>query len=1054
MPIAKHIESRVFAWSHVFLCILYISIIPLSAQKKGFSEDINIEFLENWSGKEVRTFTIDSRQNFWAETKVGIDVYDGIITKTLYPPDMTYDYLGYTQYEVMSFRENYNKMDIHFINNYTHFNAWSITENKFIRIPYNWELETNFNNLKFVDRRNDVWLLSFDSNQLHFRSYYNEEQYIIKNELNVTPYYVAWTKDGFWIFDINEELYFLSFSGSIQKIKQNYQLKNDMVQNVRTCFTTDNTGRLYYGHKENGGLYTVANGSTQAQLDPRFPKDHTAINAWHDKLGNIMFGFSKAILHITNFQLLTKNEEVVYHPEISDLNTIGYGCYGDDFERRLCYYSHVGLHLIQFKAEFLDNAMYDATLLHRAYGNIITGIFPHKDSFIIAYEEAGKIMVFNEYTETYELHYNADKSPCSYKPEKIGNAIWSIFCDTFSQVFNQNILRVDLNTFEEKKYFTDINIKHFTPIDSNKLLLHYQTTENTYRMKLFEIPSGNIKDVTLAQDDPLRSVTYGHTILLPSNELLICTNENGILIADISDFNNVSSRKVDLDGFPDRNIISAKRTDAYYLIGTYDGLYKVSLGLDQVIEHISKDDGLTNHIVASALPQESGELWISTFNGLNVYDSLSNIIGQFHKLDGLLNEDYTRNVSYYSPNTQRLYFGSGNGVTIVNNEKYIESKSHFNVILNRIELKDDHTDSTFYTNFSDLPSIHYGNNTSIRLVLNSDEWMWNKKGTFRYLLTNIERDWSYTSSNIIDLPRLPIGTHEVIIQAISKNGYLSSNEIKLKFTVYAFFYEKIWFRVLLGTLFLSGAIIYFFYLRRSNILAKAKQAQKMAELELRILQSQLNPHFIFNAIGSIQYFIFKKETTLADRYLSEFAKLMRSYLESSRHEMINLKDEISMLKSYLNIEQLRFKKPFRFEIDSTELKDALTNYLIPTMLMQPFVENSVKHGLFHKNEKGHLNIKLSESDHYLNISIEDDGIGRKASAIINNKRKSQHKSRAMDINDERIHLMSDLYEQSSKIEIIDLTDKDGNATGTRVIIQILLNKTSQDASTQKALEKT
>jgi LytS/YehU family sensor histidine kinase len=206
----------------------------------------------------------------------------------------------------------------------------------------------------------------------------------------------------------------------------------------------------------------------------------------------------------------------------------------------------------------------------------------------------------------------------------------------------------------------------------------------------------------------------------------------------------------------------------------------------------------------------------------------------------------------------------------------------------------------------------------------------------------------------------------------------------------------------------------------------------------------MNPHFIFNALNSIQDFIMLSEKENAQLYLGKFARLMRGFLEASSQESICLADEIPLLESYIELEGLRFDEDFSYEITYSDnlTEEALEDISVPPLLVQPYLENAFKHGLFHKKGKKTLRLSFDKTDNtidaLLKITITDNGIGRQKSAEINSKKEKPHQSFATKATEERLALIK---QQSSthqpiEININDLTNSENQAIGTAVVMLI------------------
>ncbi len=215
----------------------------------------------------------------------------------------------------------------------------------------------------------------------------------------------------------------------------------------------------------------------------------------------------------------------------------------------------------------------------------------------------------------------------------------------------------------------------------------------------------------------------------------------------------------------------------------------------------------------------------------------------------------------------------------------------------------------------------------------------------------------------------------------------------------------------------------------------AELQQKASELEMQALRAQMNPHFIFNCLSSINRFILKNEIEIASDYLTRFSRLIRMVLIHSQKSLISLEDELEILKLYLDMERLRFKDAFDYNIIFTNRIDAGAVY-VPPLLLQPFCENAIWHGLMHKEEKGHLNISLSMENKVLHCCISDDGIGREKASQFKSKSAEKDKSLGLKITTERLALLNGENAISTFYEINDILDEDENVIGTKVDLKI------------------
>lgn len=226
-------------------------------------------------------------------------------------------------------------------------------------------------------------------------------------------------------------------------------------------------------------------------------------------------------------------------------------------------------------------------------------------------------------------------------------------------------------------------------------------------------------------------------------------------------------------------------------------------------------------------------------------------------------------------------------------------------------------------------------------------------------------------------------------------------------------------------------------LKVEKLESEKKQAElfrQKAELKMEALRAQMNPHFIFNSLNSINRFILKNDKTQASEYLVKFARLVRMILQNSQSSLITLEDELECLQLYLQLEAMRFNNKFSYAIN---IKNDVEPFAVkvPPLMIQPFVENAIWHGLMHKQDAGELTITISQDDQHLFISVKDNGVGRKEAEILKHKNNSEYKSVGLKVTAERIALVQPSF-IGSPVVINDLINDDGSAAGTEVVIKL------------------
>lgn len=402
-------------------------------------------------------------------------------------------------------------------------------------------------------------------------------------------------------------------------------------------------------------------------------------------------------------------------------------------------------------------------------------------------------------------------------------------------------------------------------------------------------------------------------------------------------------------------------------------------------------DGLPNSEIKD-IAASNGRIFIATRSGL-VY----------------FNENLKR--SYSEP---RLYIdeflANHSRVEPGNNSKYLLRTNE-----NNLEIK--------------LSVISFRNNSSIKILYNINNQQWTELGG---------------TSRVLNLVGLPPGSYQVKFKAVTIDGRQIPGSEMLRFRIAAPMYTRWWF-ILLVLLIISAMVFYFMRFRIYELKKEAefKTARERLERELQIstlasIKSQMNPHFVFNALNTVQSYIFTNDRDNAIDYLSKFSELTRMILDMSNREKITLSEEIKALTLYLELEKRRFEDSFEFSITVNE--DMTPDMIpIPSMLIQPYVENAIKHGLLHKKGERKLRIEFIKENNAVVVFIDDNGIGRKKSQELKALKPSSHKSFASEANRKRLQLLNQGRENTIDIEYLDKLDSYGNPLGTMVVLAIPLN---------------
>jgi ligand-binding sensor domain-containing protein len=309
---------------------------------------------------------------------------------------------------------------------------------------------------------------------------------------------------------------------------------------------------------------------------------------------------------------------------------------------------------------------------------------------------------------------------------------------------------------------------------------------------------------------------------------------------------------------------------------------------------------------------------------------------------------------------------------------------------------------------------------------------------YRYRLSGLDTAWYSTQNPFVQYQFLPPGDYTFTVKAITAEGLENPGIVSLSFSIHKPIWLTAWFIIL--EVLLAGTIAFAFIQFRLRAIRKKEEEKtlinkRIADIEMKALRAQMNPHFIFNAINSIQNHILKNDSKTAQDYLARFARLIRNVMENSKSEDIPLGQELDTLKLYISLEQLRANGKFQFSISVADTV-SLYNTMIPPLLLQPFVENAILHGLMPLQDKtGLLTLTIEEHTHQLICIIQDNGIGRKKAEEIKKNRAASHRSMGISATEDRINILNNLQPGMANITITDITEPH---TGTIIKITIPL----------------
>ena len=447
----------------------------------------------------------------------------------------------------------------------------------------------------------------------------------------------------------------------------------------------------------------------------------------------------------------------------------------------------------------------------------------------------------------------------------------------------------------------------------------------------------------------------------------------------------------------------------------------------RVVAFFNKSNGLASNICRSLLLRGNA-LWVGTDHGLNRIElnKPGYPITAYTANDGLGSDI----INTIYADSSFLYVGTPAGLSYFDPGKTTEKEGCRLYLLSVMNGGKDRTADT-----ADLV-LHF-DDRSIQFGFAGLSYRSAGSILYRYRMIGLDSGWRTTSQTILEYPVVPPGDYEFQLSAINKFG-VSSGLLRQRFSVVTPFWLTGWFEVLVVVISALGTwalAIWRIRLIRRRQQEKERLTKKMLEVERMALQTQMNPHFIFNCLNSIQQFIFDQDIFAANKYISGFSRLIRATLQNSTKSFIPLADEISYLTDYLTLEKLRFKDKMDYII---EVDPALhtSSCIIPPMLIQPFVENSMRHGLRHKQEgKGHIHVRFRKAGNRLEVVVQDNGIGRKKAARYKTSEHIEYQSKGMSLTADRMRMISAKYNDPIETEVFDLEDDSGHAAGTRIVLR-------------------
>lgn len=970
------------------LIILLISHFFLKAQQPTFKNYTNVDGLPS---NEIYMILQDHNGYMWMATNYGVSRFDGYRFENFTTTDGLTDNTVYELYEDFKGR------------------IWFITSN--LKLSY------------------------FENNKIH--------AYKFNNKIAETLEWIPYIENRCFYIDSLENLYFSVFEKGIFVISKEgkiEKLSDELIKNKILALLPISQEKylLHRMTSVSDSIYYKINNRWNSILNQETGKLNY-VNSFvcfiNDK--KIYFAQDKAIYIISD----TITEHFILPDFIISLD--------EDISGNIW----IGLRnngALCFKNGDLKNSPF----LHVLKGKPVTKIFSDNEGGLWFTTTTNGVY----YTPSLSiLNYTTDEGLVSNQIKNISNSNGNeLFVCTenhyYNIIKNGQVRRVSENISKDERVMFVLSKFNKRWIGTNKQLY---VNENGITKSIIEkakIPQDNKAKILNATsvfpvDSNLTYVSYMSKICkILKNEVTSYTS-----LFSLSGFTNVCSTgdgklffgskigpgvitndkmKMLFEDFPELKIkncfIMFNNDDNSLWIATKDnGIYILK---ENKVKKIDVHDGLSSNYVKHLFINKN-QIWASTNTGINLIfkenpEDTAYKIKIINSSLGLISNE----INMISLSGENIYAATDNGLSFFNpNEINYVFNNKKSVIISRIQINEK---DTLLNKSYNLPY----NIASIIISYKYLSFQNAGKHSYLYRLKGLSDKWQLTKSTEIRYTTLPPGEYIFEIRHISPDNVPSENIERITFVINNPFWETWWFISLILLLFLFT--LYAIYKYRISIITRQNKLKfQLIEYQSKALSSQINPHFIFNSLNSIQLYVLNNDIVKSNKYLTKFSKLMRSVLDNSQESSISLENEINTLTNYIEIEQMRFDNKFEYEI-KTDPKLDVKNIKIPTLLIQPFVENSIWHGFMNKEGKGYLTIHLIDNYSTLICIIQDNGIGRKKSAEINVKKSKTHKSLGAQITQERINLLNIQFKNKLEIVTTDTIDAFGTPQGTKVEIII------------------